>query len=374
MSKKKVVTLNKAIFIFLLGVTLYGILMLIASEQRNEQRRVNQQLIGACCETLFFDISDSSSSKTDRSSWAEGSAFTDPSYEAKMTDEWKKQPIKYAPWAKGADIAISLDQHLYPVLLPVIQKYEKQHGLKIAVQEGTCGISAGAVIHKQVDIAGYCCPPGDIDRMPGLQYHTIGLSPIGILVHHDNPFSNLSLQTIRDIFRGKYFKWSELKTRDGNPGPDMFIQSTARLHCKNRPGHWRLLLDNENLFSTRLVEISTISDMLSQVASNRGAIGYEVLWNIKRYERSEEIRFLLIDGFSPAVPEDLINHKYPLYRAYNLSTWHGQHLKNKDAQKLAAYLLKAVEDVDPDYGIIPVSRFRQSRWKFKGNELVGEPR
>lgn len=89
-----------------------------------------------------------------------GEAFSNPNIQLDMPDDWKQQPVKYDKWAGNVNLAITLDQHMYPALLPLIKKYARQNNLNIAVNEGTCGISAGLLVRKAVDIAGFCCPPG----------------------------------------------------------------------------------------------------------------------------------------------------------------------------------------------------------------------
>ena len=129
---------------------------------------------------------------------------------------------------------------------------------------------------KTIDMGGFCCPAGKEDRLPGLKYHTLGIASKVILIHPENPINNLSVKQVKDIFAGKIFKWSELKTDKGEKGPDWTIQAIGRFHCKNRPGHWRLILPNENLFSPRLSEVGSIPDMIAKVTSQKAAIGWEV--------------------------------------------------------------------------------------------------
>ncbi len=140
-----------------------------------------------------------------------GPSFTEPSQILEMSEEWKKQSIKYDLSAGNVDIVVALDQHLYPALLPFIQKYAKEHNMKINVDEGTCGISSGLLSRKNADIGGYCCPPGLMDRLPGLQFHTLGISALTLLVHPANPINNVTIDQARQIFAGEIYRWSELR-------------------------------------------------------------------------------------------------------------------------------------------------------------------
>ena len=301
-----------------------------------------------------------------------GPAFSDPAQLIEMPAEWEKQRIKYDPSAGDANIVITLDQHLYPIFLPLIQQYAVENNLNIQTNEGTCGITAGMLSHKKADIGGYCCPPGITDRLPGLQFHTVGIGSIALLVHPDNPINNISMENARHVFSGEMFNWSELKTPDGKKGLDKPIQPVGRLHCKLRPGHWRLMLDNQDLFSTGIQEVGAIIDMISQITSNNTAIGHTKTWIAKHYSDKGAVKALNINGVSPYDQKPLISGEYPIYASYYLTTWEGENVENPEAQKLVKYLLEEGEKLDKKHHIVPASRLREAGWKFKDNELIGD--
>jgi phosphate transport system substrate-binding protein len=303
-----------------------------------------------------------------------GKAFTSPSKKLTMPDAWVKKPIKHEEWAKGADIAVSLEQDVYQTILPIIQKYAKEKGLKIAVKEGTCGIAAGMLLNKTVDIGGFCCPAGNEDRLPGIKFHTLGIVGKAYLIHPSNTIDSVSVAQLRDIFRGKVYRWSELKTPKGQPGPDWTIRTIARLHCPTRPGHWHLLLDKDKSFSPETKEVGSIPDMLALVAASRESIGSEVLSMVEKYKYNSKVKILKLDGHSPNNPADVASMKYPFYRTYNITTWEGKEVENLKAQGLVDYLIKETANLDPArFGFVPSSRLKKAGWKYIGNELVGEP-
>jgi len=299
-----------------------------------------------------------------------GQAFTEPSQLTDMPKKWREQSIQYEKWAQGANIAVSLDQQLYPALLPIIQQYARKNGIDIAVQEGTCGISAKGLKDKIVDIAGFCCPPSEADRLPGIKFYTLGIAAIAILVNSDNPINNITIEQARQIFEGRIFRWSDIKAN--SRAQRRMIQVLGRLHCKQRPGHWRLLLDNEDLFSPRMAELSTIPDMIMEIADDRYAIGYETLWMLKRH--SDQVKTLSIDSVKPTNNAKLISGAYPLYRTYNVTTWKAISTKNAKAQKLVKFLIEYMEQLDSQYGIVSVHKLRKAGWQFFGSELMGVPR
>ena len=297
-----------------------------------------------------------------------GPAFSDHSHVEPMPEAWQQQPIGSNKLPPGTDLAITLDQHLYPALLPLIKQYAQQHNLKVAVEEGTCGISAGALLHKEVDIGGFCCPAGETDRLPGLTYHTLGIAALALVVHPDNPVSDVTLTQAQDMFMGKIGNWKTVEPSFNKP-----IQAIARLHCKNRPGHWRLILDNEDQFSPILREVSTIPDMLSLTGSQRGSLGYETLWMARLHAQGGGVKTLSIEGVAPADQDALVAARYPFYRNYNITTWSAPQLRKPHAKQLVAFIYEHFNEIDPKYGLVSSERLRTAGWQFMGDELIGAP-
>ncbi|MEW6601446.1 MAG: hypothetical protein AB1499_10795 [Nitrospirota bacterium] len=299
---------------------------------------------------------------------AGGPAFSDPAEIMEMPDEWQAGPITHAQ--KDADLVVTLDGQMYHAWEPLIQAYAKEHGLKIVVNNGTCGVSAGGLAHKSIDMGVFCCPPDRTDRLPGIRFHTLGIAALALLVHPDNPNGDVTLEQARQLFGGTIRKWS----RPGEAGKTYsLVLPVGRLHCKLRPGHWRLVLDNKELFSPDLIEVGAMPDMIAKVSANPGAIGFETIWMMRYYEDMGKTKFLKINGHSPEDPANILSLKYPLYRVYSYATWEGKNLENPYAVKLGEYLMQAAEHLDAKYAFIPASELRKAGWKFSGGELTGEP-
>ncbi|MBU0676255.1 MAG: hypothetical protein KJ950_16570 [Proteobacteria bacterium] len=302
-----------------------------------------------------------------------GPAFSDPNQITETPEGWSTRPLTFDQDQLNYDLVITLDQHLYAALLPPIQAYAQAHNLNISVNDGTCGISYGKLVKKAVDISGFCCPPGSTDRLPGVEFHTLGIAAIAILVNIDNRLSTLSVEQTRDLFMGEIHRWSELEDEQSTSMLYPIIRPVIRPHCKLRPGHWRLLLGEESLFSQESINVGTIEDMISMISEDPRAIGYEVLWNIERYNKGHKIKPLLINELSPTDQQAVIDNRYPFYRTYNLTTWTSPECKKPAAEALVLHLLKMVDLLDPQHGIISPAKLRTAGWVFRRNELVGEP-
>ena len=290
-----------------------------------------------------------------------GPAFSDPSIIHIPDAQWADKPIKYSDDNTDADLVVDMNQQLYPFLLPSIEEFAREEKIEVKVYEGTCGKAAGRLNRKEIDVGGFCCPPGKLDRLPGLRYHTLGISPLAILVNGANKVDGITLEQARQIFQGSITSWASLG------GTDDPISMIASLHCGKRPGHWRLLLDNENLFSTRFLEVGDMPDQIRLISSTPNAIGYETLWVASRFGEKAAVKGLKLNGIDPS------DSSYPIYRVFNVTTWQGEGLGNPHAAKLVDLLMRKIEEIGPSYGLVPASRLRKAGWKFEGAELVGEP-
>ncbi|MDH5786392.1 MAG: hypothetical protein OEZ16_12405 [Chromatiales bacterium] len=290
-----------------------------------------------------------------------------------MTDEWKKQRIRYESKIEKPDLVISLGQQTHPALQDFVQEYAREKGLTIDIQQGTCGVTSRKLVNKSIDLGAFCCPPGESDRLPGLRFHTIGIAPIALVINTYNPIHSVSLTQARNIFQGEVVNWSELPQSQRMENESPPILPVVRLHCKKRPGHWRLLLDTEDKFSPRVFEVGVIPDMITEVSRSTTAIGYETLFMLDVYKDRGELKILQVDEMHPADLQHLIKGEYPIYRTYNLTTWNDGINNSAHAEDLVKRIKQHIEEHGDRYGFIPVSRLKDAGWKFDGDELVAEP-
>ena len=285
--------------------------------------------------------------------------------------DWVSRSVRHSPQLGEMDLALTLDQQMYAGLLPVIEKYAKVNDLKISVNEGTCGTTAGMIMRKAVDIGGYCCPPGKLDRLPGLRYHTLGIAALTLFVHPDNPVTNITIEEARALFKGEIRRWSDLS----DPAAKTYQRSVklvTHIHCKLRPGHWKLLLENQDLFSPDILDYAAAPDLIAEVASDPRAIGYETLAMQDVYSHLGELKALRINAISPADLESLAKGNYPFYRVFNITSWEGA-AANPISDDLVRVLLENVNNRAVRLHLAPSPILRKYGWKFKGNELVGLP-
>lgn len=315
-------------------------------------------LLTAVTQPLFADSNN-----------AKGEAFTNPDVHLTMPAGWETNPIQYGKEAKDADLVISFGQQTYPALHKLVEQYGKDNNLKIIIQSGTCGVSAGKLLRKSLDSGTFCCPPGGKDRLPGLEFHTIAISGLAVFVNEKNPLDVITTAEARQIFQGKIRNWKELK---GAGSFDNTIRPHARLHCKKRPGHWTLLLKSQEQFGPMLKEVGVIPDLVAKVGQLADSVSIETPYMIKAYQK-DPVKILKIDGFSPADIDYVASGKYPFYRTYSMTSWNRDGGHKQQTMKLIRFLRDHIEKHYQEYAMVPVSKLKKAGWKFKGDELIAEP-
>lgn len=302
-----------------------------------------------------------------------GAAFVSPDLQMNMPQKWLQQGLVHTPDAMDVDLVINMDQQFYAFLEPLMADYARKKGWKIKLIEGTCGTAEAMLRRKNLDIGGFCCPPSATDRLPGLRFHTLGLQSVAIVVNTANPVENVSLDQLRALFQGEIKNWQEIKTTAGELGANLPIRPVMRAHCYTRPGHWRLILDNKDLFGPRVADVGSIEDLLIEIANNPGAIGYEEMPTVRRSEQSSKIKAITIDGIGPENTAAVAAGQYPVYQVINLSVWETENTANPKALELVEYLKGHMEHLDPSSHFVPSTQLRKAGWKFTGPELTGEP-
>ena len=194
----------------------------------------------------------------------QGPTFLDHTYIKPMKQEWVDKRVTYDEKNQEADLVLSLGQQTYPALHKLVEEIAERRGINVKIEQGSCGKTAKKIKRKEINIGAYCCPPMKGDRLPGLEFHTVGIAAIGFVTHTSNPLKNISSVEAQNIFRGEYVAWSEVPAAQEIDFTAGAIQPVVRLHCKKRPGHWRHLLKNEDLMSPRLFEVGVIPDKIGR--------------------------------------------------------------------------------------------------------------
>jgi len=157
-----------------------------------------------------------------------------------------------------------------------------------------------------------CCAitPEEI-KQKQLTVYPLALEPILILLNKTNPVKNLSMQQVRDIFAGKITNWRDV---DGKDWPIVVI---TRLHCENRPGHWKTILPNKDQFRPQSVNVSSAEELVQRISDFPEAIGHTgATW---LFDSIHDIKHITVNSVEPNA-HSLAAQTYPFFRQLSAVT------------------------------------------------------
>lgn len=176
-----------------------------------------------------------------------------------------------------------------------------------AVLEGRCDIGLSSRSLKEEEKAG------------GLTETVLAYDGIAIIVHPENPVTNLSLEQIAAIYTGEITNWSQV---GGNDAEIVLIGREAG--SGTRDGFEAITGTSEKCRYRQ--ELTSTGDVITNVAANPDAIGYASLAAVK-----DSVRTLSVDGVIPS--EDSVKDgSYVVQRPFVLVTRSGAAL-SETAQK-----------------------------------------
>ena len=217
------------------------------------------------------------------------------------------------------------------------------------------GCNAGVKMAKQYTeknptFGFLCCPlSAEEQKKEDLVIYPLAMEPIVIMVNELNSVRNLTLDQVRAIFRGDIRNWREVG------GKDQAIVVVTRLHCKDRPGHWKTILPDKKYFRQERLNVQSSDEMVARITDFEGAIGHTGSTWVR--QPGLKVQPVSVDGVA-ATAENLRNKSYPFYRPLSAVT----------VQQPSADVLKLIREVQvgpafravaKHYELLPLNRLEQ---------------
>ena len=170
-----------------------------------------------------------------------------------------------------------------------------------AVQEGTCDIGLSSRALK------------DEEKAAGLKETVLAYDGIAIIVHPDNPVSDLSIEQIAKLYTGEITNWSEVG------GNDAAIVLIGREAGSGTRDGFESITGTKDACQYRQ-ELTSTGDVITAVSQNPDAIGYASLAAIK-----DSVKALSVDGVTPS-EATVKDGSYQVQRPFVLVTVEGKAL------------------------------------------------
>ena len=170
-----------------------------------------------------------------------------------------------------------------------------------AVQEGNCDIGLSSRALK------------DEEKAAGLKETVLAYDGIAVIVHPDNPVSDLTLEQIAQLYTGEITNWKDV---GGNDAEVVLIGREAA--SGTRDGFESITGTKDKCLYRQ--ELTATGDVITAVSQNPDAIGYASLASIK-----DTVKALSVGGVTPS--EDTVKDgSYKVQRPFVLVTVEGKAL------------------------------------------------
>ena len=170
-----------------------------------------------------------------------------------------------------------------------------------AVQEGTCDIGLSSRALK------------DEEKAAGLKETVLAYDGIAIIVHPDNPVSDLSIEQIAKLYTGEITNWKDVG------GSDAEVVLIGREAASGTRDGFESITGTKDKCQYRQ-ELTSTGDVITAVSQNPDAIGYASLAAIK-----VSVKALSVDGVTPS-ETTVKDGSYQVQRPFVLVTVEGKAL------------------------------------------------
>ena len=170
-----------------------------------------------------------------------------------------------------------------------------------AVQEGTCDIGLSSRALK------------DEERSAGLKETVLAYDGIAIIVHPDNPVSDLSVEQLAKLYTGEITNWKDVG------GNDAEVVLIGREAASGTRDGFESITGTKDKCQYRQ-ELTSTGDVITAVSQNPDAIGYASLASVK-----DSVKALNVDGVTPS-EATVKDGSYKVQRPFVLVTMEGKEL------------------------------------------------
>ena len=236
----------------------------------------------------------------------------------------------FAGCAKQASGSVSTDgsTSMEKVIGALGEQFQKDNsGITFTYNPTGSGSGITAVSEGRCDIGLSSRALKDDEKSSGLVGTTIALDGIAVIVHPDNPVSDLSVQQIADIYTGKITNWSELG------GEDSEIVLIGREAGSGTRDGFESVTDTKDACQY-CQELTSTGDVITTVSQNPAAIGYASLASLK-----DSVKAVSVDGVTPS-EATVKDGSYAVQRPFVLVTKDGAKLSDA-AQKFFDFAVSA---------------------------------
>ncbi len=261
-----------------------------------------------------------------------------------------------AGWLTGADkgekIVIDGSTTVGPIAKAFAEYYMKMNpGVNITVSESGSGNGAKALINGSCQIAtmSRLLKQNEYEAAVHSEVlpvtHVVAFDGIALVVHPGNPVKGLTMEQVKDIYKGKINNWNAV----GGPNSPIVIISRDTNSGTYETFETRVMKGEKIVKNCEYVGSS--GSIRSRVQGTPNAIGYVGIGFI-----DNTVKALEVNGVYPT-PETVKKGNYPIARPLYMITKDYPALGSHLYQFINLYLSKKGQEIVNEIGFIPVTNY-----------------
>ena len=207
------------------------------------------------------------------------------------------------------------------------EAFKEKEGIDVTYNPTGSGSGIQAVSEGRCDIGLSSRALKDEEKSAGLKETVLAYDGIAIIVHPDNPVSDLSVEQIAKLYTGEITNWKDVG------GNDAEVVLIGREAASGTRDGFESITGTKDACQYRQ-ELTSTGDVITTVSQNPDAIGYASLAALK-----DTVKALTVGGVAPS--EDTVKDgSYVIQRPFVLVTKTGETL-SANAQKFFDFALSA---------------------------------
>ena len=244
--------------------------------------------------------------------------------------------------SKSESVATDGSTSMSKVIESLSEAFGEETGIEVTYNATGSGAGIEAVLAGRCDIGLSSRDLKEEEKENGLEGTILAYDGIAIILHPDNPVTDLSNETSANIYTGEITNWKEV---GGDDGEIVLIGREA--NSGTRDG-FESITGTEDKCKYRQ-ECTSTGDVITAVSSNPNAIGYASLASVK-----DSVKAVSVDEVAPS-EATVKDGSYAVQRPFVLVTKKDTKLSDS-AQKYFDYITSEdANEVISGAGVVPAN-------------------
>lgn len=245
--------------------------------------------------------------------------------------------------SKGGTVSTDGSTSMEKVIGALGESFENDNsGVTFTYNPTGSGSGIKAVLEGRCDIGLSSRNLKDEEKADGLTETVLAYDGIAMIVHPENPVSDLTLEQIAAIYTGEITNWNEVGGSDGE------IVLIGREAGSGTRDGFESITGTEDACKYRQ-ELTSTGDVITTVAGNPNAIGYASLASVKN-----SVKAISVGGVAPS-EATIKDGSYALQRPFVLVTKTDAEL-SETAKKFFDYITSAdANEIITSAGVVPAN-------------------